>query len=425
MSDARYLEGAERIARRLVGEALWAGDRCNWLGDAMEFADGDWRVVHRSGGPTLYDGTAGVALFLARVAAVSNDVLVRETAQGALRQTVRAMADLPSVGRLGFYSGWTGIAAALIAAGSLLREEEWTNHGLRLLLSLTPASDDGEGLDVIGGAAGAIPALLHLALPGTHELALALGDRLRRTARLHGDTATWNTMPGVDRPLTGYSHGTAGIATALAELGAFTGDGRWNDLAARALAYEARHFVAGEDNWPDFRQPRQPNAGAGVVCACAWCHGAPGIALGRLRLLQIGGWENERVTHDVRAALRATARTITAGLGASTYDVTLCHGLAGLAESSLEAGVTLGDEEQTKLARRVADVLLDRYLVPQAPWPCGVPGGGETPALLTGLAGIGYFLLRVAAPNDVPTILSPGDLVSPARAPHRTLQGQV
>jgi lantibiotic modifying enzyme len=35
----------------------------------------------------------------------------------------------------------------------------------------------------------------------------------------------------------------------------------------------------------------------------------------------------------------------------------------------------------------------------------GVPLGVETPGLMTGLSGIGYQLLRLAAPDEVPSVL--------------------
>lgn len=38
-------------------------------------------------------------------------------------------------------------------------------------------------------------------------------------------------------------------------------------------------------------------------------------------------------------------------------------------------------------------------------WVSGVPFGIETPGLMTGLAGIGYELLRLAAPEQVPSVL--------------------
>jgi lantibiotic modifying enzyme len=45
-------------------------------------------------------------------------------------------------------------------------------------------------------------------------------------------------------------------------------------------------------------------------------------------------------------------------------------------------------------------------------WVTGVPLGVETPGLMTGLAGIGYQLLRLAEPEKVPSVL----LVAPPYA---------
>jgi hypothetical protein len=47
---------------------------------------------------------------------------------------------------------------------------------------------------------------------------------------------------------------------------------------------------------------------------------------------------------------------------------------------------------------------IQRYLLPRAPWPCGVPEGGETPNLMLGIAGIGHFYLRLYDPRT-PSIL--------------------
>jgi len=39
------------------------------------------------------------------------------------------------------------------------------------------------------------------------------------------------------------------------------------------------------------------------------------------------------------------------------------------------------------------------------PWPCGVNGGGETPNLMLGIAGIGHFFLRLYDSARVPSIV--------------------
>jgi hypothetical protein len=51
--------------------------------------------------------------------------------------------------------------------------------------------------------------------------------------------------------------------------------------------------------------------------------------------------------------------------------------------------------------------VLDHILADAAcgSWRCDTPPGLESPELMTGLAGIGYQLLRFAAPATVPSIL--------------------
>ena len=58
---------------------------------------------------------------------------------------------------------------------------------------------------------------------------------------------------------------------------------------------------------------------------------------------------------------------------------------------------------------RAAEIAAQRGIqfhhTPRAPWPCGVQGGGETPSLLLGLAGIGYFYLRLSSLDTIPSVL--------------------
>jgi lantibiotic modifying enzyme len=43
--------------------------------------------------------------------------------------------------------------------------------------------------------------------------------------------------------------------------------------------------------------------------------------------------------------------------------------------------------------------------IEQQGWVTGIPQGVETPGLMVGIAGIGYALLRLAAPEQVPSVL--------------------
>jgi lantibiotic modifying enzyme len=101
---------------------------------------------------------------------------------------------------------------------------------------------------------------------------------------------------------------------------------------------------------------------------------------------------------EIDAAIRTTYRDGFRG-GHS-----LCHG-------------SLGNLELLHVAaRRAASPLLKMFVLDFATtvlneaerdgWRCGNPAGVESPGLMTGLAGIGYQLLRLAEPALVPSLLS-------------------
>ena len=84
----RFLEAAARIGRRLCRDAVWHDGRCNWLGWAMEPHGGQWVSVYRAMGVSVYDGAAGIGLFLARLARLADDPIITTTAVGALAQAL-------------------------------------------------------------------------------------------------------------------------------------------------------------------------------------------------------------------------------------------------------------------------------------------------------------------------------------------------
>lgn len=398
-----FLETAASIGARLIGEAIWHEDRCNWLGDSMEYVDHGWRVVHKACGVSLYDGTSGIALFLARLYRATGDPLLRTTAIGALRHTFRNSGDLPPTGRLGLYSGLPGIAYAAMEAGRAMDSDEWSSRGDAVLSTLTLESDDGDGLDVIGGAAGTIPLLLRVGQDRARELAFSLGERLLLRAERVNGTASWSTIPTPDgRNLTGYSHGAAGIALALLELGTVTNDGRFLSMARAGIEYERHLFDPRQGNWPDLRSPTQDSTGAASY-GMAWCHGAPGIGLARLRSFALSGEPGARAEAEI--ALATTRRAVEQITRGALIDFSPCHGLSGMAELFLTAESVLKDSSWVEVAEQVGALGVERIGRARLPWPCGVPNGSETPALLTGLAGIGHFYLRLTEKEKVPSVL--------------------
>src|SRR3954447_2596338 len=102
--SSEFLQAASGIARRIVNEAIWHDRCCSWVGAVAEPAKRS-RTEYRPVGPRLFDGTAGIALFLAHVHAVTGEASVRRTALGALRHASERGAE-PD----GLYAGTPGIS---------------------------------------------------------------------------------------------------------------------------------------------------------------------------------------------------------------------------------------------------------------------------------------------------------------------------
>lgn len=406
MAQDKYLEVADALGARLCRDAIWSGDSCNWTGDFMKSVDSRWQVVHETCGPVLYNGTAGIALFLANLFAFTRNEALKRTAQGALNCALSFLDQFDAITGFAFYSGLTGIAYALMETGELCGEEEFVAGGFQLLevtSSVEPSLS--QSWDVISGSAGVVPILLKLHARYGREFlwdaALRHGELLVQAATRGEEGWSWKTTDDPEmKPLTGFSHGAAGIAWALLELYGQTKESRFLEGAQQALDYERRCFNPQQENWPDFRTTR---ASGDPVFAVAWCHGAPGIGLARLRCYQI--LEDRELLAEAQAAQRTTSRFLTSVSGQANYS--LCHGNFGNAELLITASDILADHASLKIVHDLADEALQKYHPGRAPWPCGVLNGGETPNLMLGLAGIGYFYLRLYD-RKVPSVLLVG-----------------
>lgn len=92
------------------------------------------------------------------------------------------------------------------------------------------------------------------------------------------------------------------------------------------------------------------------------------------------------------------------------------HGDLGNLDLLLQASLTLDEPKWRSQVNRLAAIILES--INQHGWLCGVPLGVETPGLMTGLAGIGYELLRLAEPTCIPSVLTLAPPISFPRGRH-------
>jgi lantibiotic modifying enzyme len=403
------LAAAAEIADHLCRTAYVSDDQAVWCGTTQR-EDSTWQVLnytHGTVGPTVYRGTAGIALFLAEAYRRTGTAEHGTLAVRAVTHALARADDLPSAVRFGWYAGSIGIAHAAVRIGFLLERDDIRSRGEAMLTKLRPGPDSFL-LDTVSGAASGAPALLFLSAAlqrdDLENLAYRLGLRLIAAARKRTDGWSWGRRAtGFEsfKPLTGFAHGASGFGWALLELFQHFGDRRFLTGARGAFRYEAGHFQPRLDNWPDFRFEIRP--GETPRTSTAWCHGSPGIGLSRLRAMEIDGAKHYQ--RDALAAVRSSRRVLKELDQRGDTDFSPCHGLGGIVEYLLSAARVL---RRPRIGREAINLVLARatqYAGRPGSWPCGV-SSGSNPSLMIGFAGIGYLFLRLADPS-VPSVLLP------------------
>jgi lantibiotic modifying enzyme len=420
-------EAALILARRLAVEfqdcdALADGARIpppddDRVGRPPDVGVGDFSARDTLADVALYDGAAGRAVWLAACARVSGETIF-DTSLGTALARVRALLDAwdrqgAPDGPVGVLNGFGSLVWALVwvarlrpAVASADGRQSALELAARAAAWLTPARLARERRwDLEGGVAGAVLALLAIfeATRNAEWLELAVragGELVDRQERASSGGAAWRSLGTDNEPapmLAGYAHGAAGIARALAALSVFSGEPRFLRAVEAAHEFERGLFDRDRGNWPVLGgRGLGSSAGGAVAWMTAWCHGAPGIALGRAMLPAM-----LRSTLVVEEIEQAVATTIAAGLGSDDH---LCCGAAGRIGVLAAVGRRLGRVDWVATAAGLGRDLLERgerrgFRLPRARLPARARRG-----LFRGLPGISLQLLALDA--DLPPLLA-------------------
>ncbi len=395
---SRLLAQASAIADRIVQLAQWKNDCASWIGLSFGESRG-WQLNPLQ--TDLYSGLPGIILFLAYAEELTGRDEFRSVSRGALATLRNQMnhrhARLDTVGG---FDGWGGLIYLWTHLFHLWRSDELLAEADAMVARVEMLANLDEYMDVVQGAAGAIVPLLTLhRMTGAVrplDIARRLGDRLVERAQPCDGGVGWLGRLFPVRPLTGFSHGASGFAWALTELFASTGEEAYARTALQAVTFERGHFSPTSQNWADLRRSSQAKNSRGMA---AWCHGACGIGMSRLRMRT--ALSDEIIQEDLDVALQTTYRD---GFGRNH---SLCHGDLGSLDFILQAGLYFPKAAwETRLSERASQTLAT---MEEHGWRCGTPLDVETPGMMDGLAGIGYGLLRLAEPDRVPSVLILGE----------------
>jgi hypothetical protein len=437
---------------RELGEAAWA-----WVANQVRGDDGPWLPAvsgeEPSAGPdadrdSLYAGIAGLAPVLAEIGRCRALTGAEQALAAGIVARLAAMAVTRAEPSL--YDGLAGDVTALklLAPGrervALARLAElMTPDGWPSTLGIEP-EPEAPVTDLVGGTAGVVLAAIWAggedavagaagedvvaAAAGEDVVAGAAGEDAVAAAALAAAVAVgggeallraadqaeggldWGMRPGSRSRYPNYSHGTAGVATALAIAGAALG--RADFIAAARDG--ARHLLAvGSLTDEGFTIPHTlPYSRRDVEpVTYTWCHGPAGTsqlfaALAHAGVDQVAGHEVTRLRERCLNAVLASGVPRRLRPGFWDNDGRCC-GTAGVGDVLLDVAQDCADPDQAnrllEAARTMADALVERAIRGQAGACWRFTEHRQDPPLLPagtswmqGAAGIAAFLLRLA-----------------------------
>ncbi|RUT06003.1 type 2 lantibiotic biosynthesis protein [Dulcicalothrix desertica PCC 7102] len=403
----QLLSKAQDIASEICANAIQIENSgITWLG--FSYLPSVNRFQLKFSDKDFYEGNCGIALFLAALDYVNKKSQFRDLVLEALQYTRRVVQICDSelahkfvkIIGVGGATGIGSIIYSLVRISNFIREPELVEDALKFSALITPeiiAAD--RKLDVIDGTAGTILALLALYRETNNitvlEKAIACGKHLlNHQISIDGLPKAWKTNE--NQPLTGFSHGAAGISYALLRLYAVTDDVAYLEAAQEGIAYENKFFSSDSKNWSDLRSIALENGQPGFPVS--WCHGAVGIALARLG--GISTLATDEIYQNIEIALETIQKS-------TLHSVDhLCCGNLGQCEALLVAAQKLSRPELFKMAQqKIAGVIHRAEKNRGYKLFANLPTQVLNPGFFQGTPGIGYEFLRLAYPEALPSVL--------------------
>lgn len=361
----------------------------------------------------IFNGSAGTILFFLELYRYKSDSRYIHYCNLVLQRLTKKTPKYYT-----FYTGATGLLYVYIKMYETTGEYRYITDAVHLTLQLKDRILEGVVKDdLLSGHAGNLFVVTYLyAHSGRQELlqlVRSIYDRLLSHVRISPQGLKWDSEKFAYDSLTGFSHGAAGIAYALLQVGNYLKDEGLIYLSAQALTYEMQYYDTEKNNWMDLRvHSRQiPAADAlhwpldsfrtRMSDTSSWAHGAAGCTLARLEAYRSDGHPLyalqasngiKRVIQDVRKKRR--------------LNYTLCSGYGGHALTLLHAAVVL---DIPALRNEAAGVALDALSCFRLHGTYNVYSktSSSDPALLSGIAGVGYMFLQFLLPYTGDTILYP------------------
>ncbi|MCX4376904.1 MAG: type 2 lanthipeptide synthetase LanM [Lachnospiraceae bacterium] len=234
--------------------------------------------------------------------------------------------------------------------------------------------------DLMAGNAGVVSVLINLYKEsGENEylrIAILAGDILLQKA-VWQEAGMGFVNQESKNALGGMAHGNSGYIMAFASLLEITNEKKYYTIINELLEYENLAYSKRKGNWRDLRNLEKETYGN------AWCHGAAGILLSRLKLCSLEIYaENSTIMQDIENAANILF------MNSYRKGLCLCHGMSGnyLIMREYQKQFPL-NSVQERIMRSIQQEIIKRVLSREI-----MPQDWHQMGFMTGIAGIGYCL---------------------------------
>ncbi len=387
-------ETAERIGKMLITSAVRdeEGRTTGWYGAKVAARRGyKWNI--QPADYYLYDGMAGMLLFFHMLSSYKNAEYQKITEQIERQLTgyTDAAAEDFSMAlskNTGIYNGESSIAYTYLLLYDDTGEKKYLEYAERHSGIVERCLLEEKECDLLDGMSGAVCLYSKLYKLTRNNKYLELAERFGNIILSRGvkteNGLCWTNKEGM-QPLLGMAHGNSGMIVMLAELYKNTGKREYYTAAKEAVRYEDAFYSEKTGNWLDFRGEEISEMEESDPVA--WCHGAGGICLSRLALMECAKERRDKLFQEkiLRDVKRAVKKLASQGY---RKGMCLCHGSSGNLLILKEYLKYFKDEETEKICQKMQMQICSfvwENLMLQEKYNCGI---------MSGYAGIGIMALQ-------------------------------
>lgn len=291
VTKERSVALAAKYGDFLINTAVYNKEKTdvNWVGIKVQGGNrSDWHLTPLN--LYFYEGKSGVAFFLhvlstlvpgryERICDLLDQSFFQHTNQMLTEEYGKKEVNT------GAYYGEASILYLYELCYSLHKKEKYIKYCEKQAGVIKKYFKNDRRYDFLSGNAGAIITIINLYdMTGKEKylsLALEMGEYLLQHSTQLTRGIGWRNDVN-PYFLAGLSHGNSGFALAFAYLYNWAGGKRYLDVICNILAYEDTLYNAHMNNWIDLRGKESDE----YKDISAWCHGAAGILLARLKLLE-------------------------------------------------------------------------------------------------------------------------------------------